>query len=101
MVINDQGKFFLANGGSTWITWQWLPNGVGSDAGAVWLQANPKPFDTFPLPSGTIQLETGRFQKRVLSQNGGMDWSYIIFVENTQAPGWLSTFFSLSGGGNS
>jgi hypothetical protein len=62
--------------------------------------ANPLPFDSFPTPDGTTQLESGRFQKRFEYANGGTDWSYNCFVENSFSPGWNPTFFTLSGGGN-
>jgi hypothetical protein len=96
----DGGDFFLHNGESAWITQRFTRGGVSFDNGAQWIMANPKPFDTFPTPSGTIQLESGRFQKRVVYQNGGTDWSYNALIENTPNPGWLSTKFSIQGGGN-
>jgi hypothetical protein len=99
MAFNNQGKVFLANGQNVWITHRTGTPGV--DQGAQWIMADPMPFATFPTPSGTTQLESGNFQKRVVYANGGTDWSYNCLVTNTAAPGWLSTFFSLSGGGNS
>jgi hypothetical protein len=101
MAFNNLGKFFLANGGNMWVTYRRLSGNIGTDAGAQWIMADPMPFDTFPTPSGTTQLESSRFQKRFLYANGGTDWSYNCFVENTASPGWNSTWFSLSGGGNS
>jgi hypothetical protein len=101
MAFNNLGKFFLANGGNMWVTYRHLSGNIGTDAGAQWIMADPMPFDTFPTPSGTTQLESSRFQKRFLYANGGTDWSYNCLVENTPSPGWNSTFFSLSGGGNS
>jgi hypothetical protein len=93
----------LANGSSFWVTirfGQLTPGGSGKDIGAQWIMADPKPFDTFPTRPGTTQLESGRFQKRHLYANGGEDWSYNCFVENSFSPGWKATFFTLSGGGN-
>ena len=54
--------------------------------------ANPKPFDTFPTLSGITQLESGRFQKRFLYQNGETDWSYNSLIEKTYRPGWNATY---------
>ncbi|WP_234895497.1 hypothetical protein [Sinorhizobium meliloti] len=45
-------------------------------------------------------METTRHQKRFLYANGGTDWWYFALVENTYSPGWNSTFFTLTGGGN-
>ncbi len=101
MAFNDIGHYWIDPGNSFWVTVLFNPHGVGEDRGAQWIMANPKPFDTFPTPDGTIQLETGRFQKRVVNTNGGTEWSYNALVENTFSPGWLSTWFALSGGGNS
>jgi hypothetical protein len=100
MAFNNAGKFFLANGANTWVTYRNMQHGVAVDMGAQWIMATPLPFDTFPTPSGTTQLESSRFQKRFLYANGGTDWSYNCLVENTAAPGWNSTFFTLTGGGN-
>ena len=100
MTFNNVGHYWLKNGESMWVTLRFGPSGAGQDHGAQWIMADPKPFDTFPTPSGTIQLETGRFQKRVVYMNGGTDWSYNVFVENTASPYWLSTWFCLQGGGN-
>jgi hypothetical protein len=100
MAFNHEGHYWLKNGASIWITYKNAPHGVGEDLGAQWIQANPEPFDTFPAPSGTIQLETGRFQKRAVYENGGLEISYIVLVENTESPGWLDTYFDLDGGGN-
>lgn len=100
MAFNNLGKYWLANGGNMWVTLRFNPHGTGDDHGAQWIMADPMPFDTSPTPSGTTQLESSRFQKRVLYANGGTDWSYNCLVENTPSPGWLSTWFSLSGGGN-
>ena len=100
MAFNNLGHYWLANGHSMWVTVRFGRNSAGEDRGAQWIMANPLPFDTFPTPSGTTQLESSRFQKRVLYANGGTDWTYNCLVENTAAPGWLSTFFTLSGGGN-
>jgi hypothetical protein len=100
MAFNNIGRTWLDNGATTWVTILFAPHGVGEDRGAQWIMANPLPFDTFPTPSGTTQLESGRFQKRVVYENGGTEWTYNCLVENTRAPGWLSTFFTLSGGGN-
>jgi hypothetical protein len=100
MAFNDVAHIWLANGASVWVTYRSAPHGVGEDRGAQWIMAHPKPFDTFPTPSGTTQLESSRFQIRFLYANGGTDWSYNCLVENTASPGWNSTFFSLSGGGN-
>ena len=100
MAFNGVGKFWLANGKSTWVTIRFTPHGVAVDKGAQWIMASPLPFDTFPTPSGTTQLEVSRFQKRFLYSNGGTDWSYNCLVENTYSPGWNSTWFTLQGGGN-
>lgn len=100
MAFNNVGKYWLANGATTWVTIRFSPHGTAEDRGAQWIMANPLPFDTFPTPSGTTQLESSRFQKRFLYANGGTDWSYNCLVENTAAPGWNSTWFTLSGGGN-
>jgi hypothetical protein len=100
VAFNNVGHYFLVNGASTWITIRFNPHGVGEDHGAQWIMADPKSFDTFPTPSGTTQLESSRAQKRVVYQNGGTDWSYNCLVENTASPGWLPTWFSLTGGGN-
>ena len=100
MSFNNVGHFFLANGASVWVTYRYVPHGIGEDQGAQWIMATPLPFDTFPTPSGTTQLESGRFQKRVVYENGGTDWSYFALVQNTAAPGWHSTFATLQGGGN-
>jgi hypothetical protein len=89
------GKFWLANGQNMWVYIGW-----GRDMGATWIQASPLPFDTFPTPSGYTQLETSRQQKRFLYANGGTDWWYFALVDNTYAPGWNSTYFTLTGGGN-
>jgi hypothetical protein len=97
MAFNNVGKYWLVNGASTWVTVR-LNGGV--DGGAQWIMANPLPFDRSPTPSGTTQLESSRFQKRFVYTNGGTDWSYNCFVENTPSPGWNSTWFTLSGGGN-
>jgi hypothetical protein len=100
MAFNNVGKFFLKNGVSTWVTYRYAPYGVGEDNGAQWIMATPLPFDTFPTPSGTTQLESSRFQKRFVYANGGTDWSYNALVENSAAPGWNATLFTLTGGGN-
>jgi len=100
MAFNHLGHYWLANGANMWIIYTNAPYGVGIDEGAQWMQANPEPFDTFPTPSGTIQLESGRFQKRAVYENGGLEISYNVLVENTKSPGWLPTFFDLDGGGN-
>jgi hypothetical protein len=94
------GNFWLANGHNMWVTYWFSPHGTKDDMGAQWMLANPLPFNTFPTPSGTTQLETSRFQKRVLYANGGTEWTYNALVENTAAPGWLPTWFNLEGGGN-
>jgi len=96
----NTGKYWLANGSSVWII-QWFGReGGGTDGGALWLMASPLPFDTFPTPSGTTQLETSRFQRRFVYANGGTDWTYNYFVENNLSQGWHSTWFTMSGGGN-
>jgi hypothetical protein len=100
MAFNNLGHFWLQNGYSMWVTYRYAPSGVGVDRGAQWIMADPKPFDTFPTPSGTTQLEVNRFQKRFVYRNGGGDWSYNAFVQNTPSPGWLSTWFCIQGGGN-
>jgi hypothetical protein len=100
MAFNNVGRFWLANGHKTWVTVRFKPHGIGVDRGAQWIMANPLPFDTFPTPSGTTQLESSRFQKRFVYANGGTDWSYNCLVENTAERGWNSTWFTLSGGGN-
>jgi hypothetical protein len=100
MAFNNVGKFWLANGANVWVTYRNTPHGVGVDSGAQWIMGTPIPFDTFPTPSGTTQLESTRHQKRFVYANGGTDWSYNCVVENTAAPGWHSTWVSLSGGGN-
>jgi hypothetical protein len=100
MAFNNVGHYWLANGHTMWVTILFAPHGVGQDRGAQWIMANPLPFDTFPTPSGTIQLESGRFQKRFIYTNGGTEVSYNCLVENTYSPGWLATWFDLSGGGN-
>ncbi len=53
MAFNNVGHYWLANGGSMWVTIRFS----GEDRGAQWIMANPLPFDTFPTPSGTTQLE--------------------------------------------
>ena len=58
------GHYWIANGASMWVA-QWFDGANEVDVGAQWMMANPLPFDTFPTPFGTTQLETGRFQKRV------------------------------------
>lgn len=100
MAFNNVGHFWLANGGSTWVSVRFAPHGVGEDRGAQWIMANPLPFDTFPTPSGTTQLESGRFQKRFVRAHGGSEWTYFCLVENTRSPGWNATYFTLTGGGN-
>jgi hypothetical protein len=100
MAFNNLGKFWLANGHSTWVYVRFAPHGTGEDRGAQWIQASPLPFDTFPTPTGYTQLETTRHQKRFLYANGGTDWWYYALVENSYSPGWNSTFFTLTGGGN-
>jgi hypothetical protein len=100
MAFNHVGHVWLVNGQSVWVTVRFAPTGIGEDRGAQWIMANPMPFDTFPTPSGTTQLESSRFQKRVVYRNGGTEWTYNCLVENTASPGWLSTWFDLSGGGN-
>lgn len=100
MAFDDIGPLWIANGESFWVTVRFLSNGVATDRGAIWIMADPKPFDAIPVPSGTTQLESGRFQKRFLYANGGVDWSYNALVENSYSPGWNPTFFNLSGGGN-
>jgi hypothetical protein len=98
MAFNNVGHYWLRNGNSMWVN---VTMGrLGEDRGAQWIMADPKPFDTFPTPSGITQLETGRFQKRVTYTNGGTLWQYFALVENTASPGWNHTWFSLSGGGN-
>ena len=62
MAFNDVAHIWLANGASVWVTYRSAPHGVGEDRGAQWIMAHPKPFDTFPTPSGTTQLESSRFQ---------------------------------------
>ena|ERR1700676_898258 len=94
------GHSWIANGESFWFTYWFAPHGTKDDMGAQWALANPLPFDTFPTPSGTTQLETRRFQKRVLYANGGTEWTYNCLVENTANPGWLPTWMNLQGGGN-
>jgi hypothetical protein len=95
MAYNNEGHYWLANGASIWIL-----RGVGGvDRGAQVAMAIPKPFDTFPTPSGITQLETGHHQVRVTYTNGGTLWQYICLVENTLSPGWLATWFSMAGGG--
>jgi hypothetical protein len=100
MAFAHVGHIWLANGGTMWVSVLFNPHGVGEDRGAQWIMANPLPFDTFPTPSGTTQLETGHFQKRHLYQNGGSEFTYFALVENTPSPGWLATWFDLTGGGN-
>jgi hypothetical protein len=100
MAFNNVGRFWLPNGHTMWVTYRHIEAGIGVDRGAQWIMAAPRPFDTFPTPSGTTQLESSRFQKRFVYRNGGTDWSYNCLVENTRAPGWNATLFSLSGGGN-
>jgi hypothetical protein len=100
MAFAHIGHTWLANGQAVWQTVLFNPHGVGEDRGAQWIMGNPLPFDTFPTPSGTTQLESSRFQKRVVYQNGGAEWSYNCLVENTASPGWLPTWFDLTGGGN-
>jgi hypothetical protein len=100
MAFNHEGRTWLANGASVWVFHRVTPHGVGVDAGAQWIQASPQPFDTSPTPSGTLQFETSRFQKRSVYTNGGQDVAYIVLVENTPSPGWLPGFFDLDGGGN-
>jgi hypothetical protein len=99
MAFNNVGKYWLANGGTMWITLRF--GQLGEDRGAQWMMASPLPFDTFPTPSGTTQLESSRFQKRFVYANGGTEWSYNCLVENTRSPGWNATWFTMSGGGNS
>jgi hypothetical protein len=94
------GHAWLENGNSVWWNIFFSPHGTHDDMGAQWMMANPLPFDSFPTPSGTTQLETSRFQKRVVYANGGTDWTYHCLVENTAAPGWLPTWYNLQGGGN-
>jgi hypothetical protein len=96
----NTGNFWLANGATTWVTVRLLSSGIGTDRGAQWIMAHPTPFSTFPTPSGTTQLESSRFQIRFVYSNGGTDWSYNCFVQNTPSPGWNATWFSLTGGGN-
>lgn len=96
----NAGHYWIANGERYWVTIRFLSGGVAVDRGAQWIMADPKPFDTFPTPSGTTQLESTRAQKRFLYANGGTDWSYNCLVENTYSPGWNATWFSLTGGGN-
>jgi hypothetical protein len=97
----EVGHFFIAKGASVFGTYRWVPHGVGVDKGAQWIMATPLPFETFPMPSGITQLESGRFQKRFTFENGGMDWSYWALVQNTAGPGFgHNTFAKLQGGGN-
>ena|SRR5438477_7455439 len=96
MAFNNIGHTWLRNGESIWAT---IIFGSGEDRGAQYIMATPVPFDTFPTPSGITQLETSRFQKRFIYANGGTQWSYNCWVEDTYSPGWNHTFFSLSGGG--
>lgn len=96
MAFNNVGHYFLRNGHSVWVSISFR-NG---DRGAQWIMADPKPFDTFPTPSGITQLETRHFQKRFTYTNGGTLWQYFVLVENTASPGWNNTWFSLHGGGN-
>lgn len=98
MAFNGVGAAWLANGASVWRTIGF--GSVPSDRGAQWIMANPRPFDTFPTPSGNLQFEVGRFQKRHLYQNGGTALTYNVLVQNTPSPGWLSGWYDLQGGGN-
>lgn len=98
MAFNRWGHFWLANGANTWITIRF--GSPSKDLQSQWMMPNPEPFDTFPTPSGTMQFEVSRFQRRHEYRNGGSDWSYIALIENTPSPGWLGGWFSLSGGGN-
>lgn len=102
MAFEGVGHYWLANGESLWVTLRFFPTGnKGAENGAQWIMANPL---SDPLPKGifigTTQLESGRFQKRVASVPGGVDWSYNCLVENSYSPGWNATFFDVSGGGN-
>ncbi|MET4644473.1 hypothetical protein ABZY10_39105 [Streptomyces sp. NPDC006539] len=98
MAFNNQGHYWLANGENMWVTMKF--GSVGTDRGAQWIMADPKPYDTSPTPSGIMQFEVSRFQKRHEYRNGGGEWSYNCLVENTKNPGWLGGWFCLSGGGN-
>jgi hypothetical protein len=100
MAFNHTGKWWLANGANMWVAWRNRPTGSGTKAGPIWVMAMPYPYDTFPTPSGTTQLEVLRSQVRFVYQNGGEDWAYYFLVENTRSPGWNPTWFGLSGGGN-
>jgi hypothetical protein len=100
MAFNNIGRAWLANGASVWVMYHSAPHGVGVDRGAQWIMAHPEPYDTFPMPDGLTQLESGKFSIRFLSANGGAEWSYYCLVSNTSGPGGNATWFSLSGGGN-
>jgi hypothetical protein len=95
MAFNNVGHYWLKNGYHMWVG---IKAG-GTDWGAQYLMAIPKPFDTFLTPSGITQLETGRQQVRFIYAYGGTEWHYYCLVENTPNPGWNDTWFSLSGGG--
>jgi hypothetical protein len=98
MAFNNVGGYWITNGANFWVNLEF--GGIGTFAGPIWAMAIPRPFDTFPTPSGTTQLEIRRSQIRFLYQNGGQRWTYWFNVENTPSPGWNATWFGLSGGGN-
>jgi hypothetical protein len=98
MAFVNVGHYWLANGASMWVSIKF--GTVGTDRKAQWIMADPQPFDTFPTPSGIMQFEVGRFQRRHEYRNGGSEYTYFCLVQNTPSPGWLGGWFSLSGGGN-